>query len=87
MGTLSITAQDGSVEVLGDLEMPVSLPLGLDPYTSPRPYPIACEVCGAWAGDLILPRSMSENDMASAALEVTNRLCPRHWQGRKWGRK
>ena len=53
---------------------------GLEPYTSPVQYSLECSVCGDWAGNLVLPQTMTEVEMATAAMAVQNRLCPVHWR-------
>lgn len=59
---------------------------GLPPYRGPNFWPLECEYCGEWAGDLILPHGMAEPEMIAAAAAHKDRLCPRHWNDRKWAR-
>jgi len=58
-------------------------PLGLPPYSNPKMYALECSICGDWAGDLILSRTMTEDEMKAAAMAVPNRLCPTHWRKMK----
>lgn len=59
---------------------------GLPPYIGHSHWPLACSICGEWAGNLLLDIKMSMADQEAAALATPNRLCPKHYNDSRLGR-